>query len=126
MLEGVEVSESKNQKDELILEGNDIDHVSQSGTRALVTILSPLILFQPLLSKVFAAFATRIFGNSWMVFMYPIGVRSLPTIKLFDCIFISLGLNIHFIRFICPPRSFTTGIQNMHYSKKNEIDIRRN
>jgi hypothetical protein len=31
MLEGVVVSESKNQKDELILEGNDIQNVSQSG-----------------------------------------------------------------------------------------------
>jgi len=32
MLEGVTVSESKNQKDELILEGADIQNVSQSGT----------------------------------------------------------------------------------------------
>lgn len=31
MLEGVTVSESKNQKDELILEGTDIQNVSQSG-----------------------------------------------------------------------------------------------
>ena len=31
MLDGVVVAESKAQKDELILEGNDIDNVSQSG-----------------------------------------------------------------------------------------------
>ena len=31
MLEGVTVSESKNQKDELILEGTDVQNVSQSG-----------------------------------------------------------------------------------------------
>jgi hypothetical protein len=31
MLEGVSVAESKAQKDELILTGNDIDMVSQSG-----------------------------------------------------------------------------------------------
>lgn len=31
MLDGVTISESKNQKDELILEGNDISNVSQSA-----------------------------------------------------------------------------------------------
>ena len=31
MLEGVTISESKAQKDELIIEGNDIQNVSQSG-----------------------------------------------------------------------------------------------
>ena len=31
MLDGVTVAESKAQKDELILLGNDIDNVSQSG-----------------------------------------------------------------------------------------------
>ncbi len=40
MLEGVTVSESKAQKDELILEGSDVQNVSQSGERYL---LSPSI-----------------------------------------------------------------------------------
>jgi large subunit ribosomal protein L9e len=31
MLDGVTITESKAQKDELILEGNDIQNVSQSG-----------------------------------------------------------------------------------------------
>lgn len=32
MLDGVTISESKAQKDELILEGNDVQNVSQSGS----------------------------------------------------------------------------------------------
>jgi large subunit ribosomal protein L9e len=36
MLNGVTVSESKAQKDELILVGNDIDNVSQSGLSSVV------------------------------------------------------------------------------------------
>jgi large subunit ribosomal protein L9e len=35
MLEGVTIYESKNQKDELVLEGTDILNVSQSGTLPL-------------------------------------------------------------------------------------------
>lgn len=38
MLEGVTVSESKAQKDELLLTGNDIENVSQSGTHTLDSI----------------------------------------------------------------------------------------
>lgn len=34
MLDGVTVAESKAQKDELLLTGNDIENVSQSGTHA--------------------------------------------------------------------------------------------
>jgi len=46
MLDGVEVAESKAQKDELILEGNDIDNVSQSGNSShtasnLIQLIQP-------------------------------------------------------------------------------------
>ena len=48
MLPGVLVQESKAQKDELILEGNDIDNVSQSGMPSvLVLILMCLCLNSP-------------------------------------------------------------------------------
>lgn len=44
MLEGVIVSESKAQKDELIIEGNDIQNVSQSGMchHRILLLLGPL------------------------------------------------------------------------------------
>jgi len=39
MLDGVIVTESKTQKDELVLEGNDIDNVSQSGMYYAIPLL---------------------------------------------------------------------------------------
>lgn len=45
MLEGVEISESKAQKDELILQGNDINNVSQSGGSQFC--ISPRLLRVP-------------------------------------------------------------------------------
>ena len=42
MLEGVTVVESTAQKDELILVGNDIDHVSQSGSSLVLFADLPL------------------------------------------------------------------------------------
>lgn len=44
MLEGVTVVESTAQKDELILEGNDIDHVSQSGTLKYTFMIQIFVL----------------------------------------------------------------------------------
>lgn len=41
MLDGVTVTESKAQKDELILEGNDIDNVSQSGMIIVCSLFFP-------------------------------------------------------------------------------------
>ena len=46
MLEGVKISESKAQKDELILEGIDVQNVSQSGEYAISGQLAdPLTFF---------------------------------------------------------------------------------
>ena len=69
MLDGVEISESKAQKDELILEGNDIDNVSQSGVSSLRVQLNLPNTFVKLPQfKVFAVYERRTSENSWMVF----------------------------------------------------------
>lgn len=94
MLGGVEISESKAQKDELILEGNDIDNVSQSGTlayRFCETV--PLTSYQLPPSRVFAAFATKISGSFWMASTYQTGALSSPRINF---VFLVQGLNVFF------------------------------
>lgn len=86
MLEGVEVIESKAQKDELILEGNDIDYVSQSGNSSHdQSNFNPSNCFpKPHPSKVSAVSVTKISGSSWMVFTYRTKVQlSQRTLKKF-------------------------------------------
>jgi len=58
MLGDVKISESKAQKDELILEGADIENVSQSG--ALVELVTCDIIPEDLP----AAYGTKTFANS--------------------------------------------------------------
>lgn len=84
MLEGVKISESKAQKDELILEGTDVQNVSQSGAQLsqfkisfFFSLRTSLLSFflQPPLSKVFAESETRISESSWTVSTYQSGAR---------------------------------------------------
>ena len=80
MLEGVTIYESKAQKDELILEGTDVQNVSQSGKHLLpeATRSSHLTPGQLPLSTAFAGYETRISGNSWMVSTSP---RRVPYLR---------------------------------------------
>jgi hypothetical protein len=85
MLDGVTVSESKAQKDELILEGADIENVSQSGSfmnhpQAALTLRDS----QRHLSKAFAECETKIFANSWMASMFLKKPRSLRNDRSYE------------------------------------------
>ena len=76
MLDGVTIAESKAQKDELVLEGNDIENVSQSGISIAKTDEPATDWFsQPHRSKVAAECGTRISVNSLMVSMFRSGRR---------------------------------------------------
>ena len=67
MLEGVTVYESKAQKDELILEGTDVQNVSQSGWSHRSEPFRDLCLTPGQLHPftAFAGYETRISENSW-------------------------------------------------------------
>jgi hypothetical protein len=78
MLNGVTVEESKAQKDELILIGNDIDMVSQSGAHrphSRGSIFDSFAIPQLHLFRAHAEYETRISGNSWTAFMSRRGGR---------------------------------------------------
>lgn len=74
MLDGVTIAESKAQKDELVLEGNDVENVSQSGIFTADVEKQGTDRFpQPPPFKVAAEFGTRIFVNSSTVSMFQSG-----------------------------------------------------
>ena len=76
MLDGVTIAESKAQKDELILEGNDVQNVSQSGISTAKTDEPATDRFsQPHRSKAAAKCGTRISVNSLMASMFRSGRR---------------------------------------------------
>lgn len=71
MLEGVTISESKAQKDEYILEGSDVQNVSQSGLCGHQSLFSHrLTSFKLHRFKASVVCGTRISVNSWMVSTY--------------------------------------------------------
>ena len=68
MLEGVTISESKAQKDEYILEGSDVQNVSQSGLCGHQSLFSHrLTSFKLHRFKASVVCGTRISVNSWTV-----------------------------------------------------------
>ena len=77
MLEGVVISESKAQKDELILEGTDVQNVSQSGVCISLQFIAMTLtlLVQPRQFRAYAVYGTRISVNSWTVSTYRRRVR---------------------------------------------------
>ena len=115
MLEGVKIAESKAQKDELILEGTDVQNVSQSGAQLsqfkisfFFSLRTSLLSFflQPPLSKVFAESETRISESSWTASTCPTGkvASKRPSHDRIACvlaclsslsIFLSLSLQRH-------------------------------
>jgi hypothetical protein len=65
MLGDVKISESKAQKDELILEGADIENVSQSGAPVSYSHMTLFLrISQPRPSKVSVEYGTKTFANS--------------------------------------------------------------
>ena len=58
MLEGVKISESKAQKDELILEGTDVQNVSQSGAQLSQFKISFFFLIKNILIIIFPTAAS--------------------------------------------------------------------